>query len=1268
MVGALLIFIVVTINTVSSTVINGGWSVWGPWSIECSEICDLGQQSRWRYCDNPTPSPTGSTCAGSNVDYKPCHLKPCTGTVLATDGQSCENYCTSLGASVKCGTDIHTANRVEAFTFQGVSCSIFSIPTWNNKFDPSYQVATSACNGYLLSPEEISCDVAPPLGFKRLCNCYTPDDVGFSQWTSWGACSTTCGSGTQYQSRYCQYPPCSGDNRRRRYCSEQKCPVHGALSDWSSWSSCSVTCGGGMKTRSRTCTNPIPMYGGDQCFNIAEETGSCSVQCCPINGSFSQWTSWNSCPVCSDPLNGRHHLRYRTCLDPPPMYDGLSCSGEYVDKMPCDDLPINETCPETLLKLEGVLTEQLWENQLLYPPNTIYDDLVAFISNSIFLFYEESLAPINSSVSSVSVESFQLINNKFTSLIDIVYNSINKEEYIYLLDELRKHGSMQKLAIEINSYKVSINDSLLTNISLLGEVPKEQPDIISTTSLSSNSFEISWKSINDSNFNVFKNNTHNFTLGGYYIYLRYADVRESRYQGRTVWMNVTSTLVTGLNPGTLYKVIVLGYNAWGNGVPSKVVYVKTLPQLPVLPPDAPEITINEINPGHLFIQWEKIPLLYMNGQPVSYNMYIIRDSNGHTEFSAKIPYTSDRVQVAKLAPANHFVIKVCPENEVGEGLHCTKTTWSTKGNTQTWHFFNVQVQPRTAPNSIKISWNPVPFNWYYGDLVGYNIIYTVTKYGFNDLDNPVTKNVSAPAHQNSLTINDLVFSGHYTINVQAINQDGYGIESAFVTTENCICPLKVTTNYFMEKPYVFRNDDGTLTGLFVDVMDGLIEQVCKTCSVNGVERKSTVDWVTNGKGNWAEKHTSQEASSDIIGSPSLSFPFFLDDSTASYLTGTFVPVISYPGSFLFTMAPAFDNFVDLQIKEIASILPFILIMLLFIVICGILLWICERSKNSDQFHPDFLRGALLQGFYWSFVTMTTVGYGDKHATTIPGRIFAMFWILASMIIISTFLGSVTTVVMKTENSKFDFKMLGSKISVLKGSLEQKLAETGQAKVRALRKPENVSSVLLSRSVDGALVNVYDAALNMELFSIPQMVVLRTVETSKSYGIVLSSELSTSADFFNSAIKANATVIALAFQKYMPALQFNFPENAESTSLTSANSPQMKIAMVTLIIMLIFFTGVGASVWYLGFKRWKHKHTTEATRRRIKVNRDARRELTKMLEKWKDKITKDMANMERKHTNEKLHMWKNLKPGVQDTIRPENYAITPKYMNRPFVTS
>lgn len=75
----------------------------------------------------------------------------------------------------------------------------------------------------------------------------------------------------------------------------------------------------------------------------------------------------------------------------------------------------------------------------------------------------------------------------------------------------------------------------------------------------------------------------------------------------------------------------------------------------------------------------------MNGQPVSYNMYIIRDSNGNTEFSAKIPYTSDRVQVAKLAPANHFVIKVCPENEVGEGLHCTKTTWSTKGNSKlTW--------------------------------------------------------------------------------------------------------------------------------------------------------------------------------------------------------------------------------------------------------------------------------------------------------------------------------------------------------------------------------------------------------------------------------------------------------------------------------------------------------------------------------------------------------------------------------------------------------
>src|SRR3989338_5013507 len=50
-------------------------------------------------------------------------------------------------------------------------------------------------------------------------------------------------------------------------------PINGG---WSSWSACSVSCGGGTQTR--TCTNPIPDCGGTQCSGASSQ--SCNTQPC----------------------------------------------------------------------------------------------------------------------------------------------------------------------------------------------------------------------------------------------------------------------------------------------------------------------------------------------------------------------------------------------------------------------------------------------------------------------------------------------------------------------------------------------------------------------------------------------------------------------------------------------------------------------------------------------------------------------------------------------------------------------------------------------------------------------------------------------------------------------------------------------------------------------------------------------------------------------------------------------------------------------------
>jgi ABC-type amino acid transport substrate-binding protein len=73
---------------------------------------------------------------------------------------------------------------------------------------------------------------------------------------------------------------------------------------------------------------------------------------------------------------------------------------------------------------------------------------------------------------------------------------------------------------------------------------------------------------------------------------------------------------------------------------------------------------------------------------------------------------------------------------------------------------------------------------------------------------------------------------------------------------------------------------------------------------------------------------------------------------------------------------------------------------------GVLIWLTERRRNP-QFHQGPIKG-IGSGLWWSAVTMTTVGYGDKAPATLPGRLIAMIWMFASVIIISSFTAAIAT--------------------------------------------------------------------------------------------------------------------------------------------------------------------------------------------------------------------------------------------------------------------
>jgi ABC-type amino acid transport substrate-binding protein len=123
----------------------------------------------------------------------------------------------------------------------------------------------------------------------------------------------------------------------------------------------------------------------------------------------------------------------------------------------------------------------------------------------------------------------------------------------------------------------------------------------------------------------------------------------------------------------------------------------------------------------------------------------------------------------------------------------------------------------------------------------------------------------------------------------------------------------------------------------------------------------------------------------------------LDFSHPFISSGLGIAVHQRPGGgWLATLQRVFSG------KFLMALTP----LLLLLTLVGILVWLAERRRN-----PDFQGGPVKgigSGLWWSAVTMTTVGYGDKAPATLPGRTLAVVWMFASVIIISSFTAAIAT--------------------------------------------------------------------------------------------------------------------------------------------------------------------------------------------------------------------------------------------------------------------
>ncbi len=130
-----------------------------------------------------------------------------------------------------------------------------------------FQAVCTCYDGYVSSSAATPCDTALP-----------PVDAVYTEWAPFGDCSRSCGGGEIAWTRTCTPPrhggtPCD-NSVDYRDCNAQPCTVviDGGYSQWSEWSACSSSCPLGIagyfpgtRTRTRACTNPPPSDFGNTC-------------------------------------------------------------------------------------------------------------------------------------------------------------------------------------------------------------------------------------------------------------------------------------------------------------------------------------------------------------------------------------------------------------------------------------------------------------------------------------------------------------------------------------------------------------------------------------------------------------------------------------------------------------------------------------------------------------------------------------------------------------------------------------------------------------------------------------------------------------------------------------------------------------------------------------------------------------------------------------------------------------------------------------------
>ncbi len=154
-----------------------------------------------------------------------------------------------------------------------------------------------------------------------------------------------------------------------------------------------------------------------------------------------------------------------------------------------------------------------------------------------------------------------------------------------------------------------------------------------------------------------------------------------------------------------------------------------------------------------------------------------------------------------------------------------------------------------------------------------------------------------------------------------------------------------------------------------------------------------------------------------------------------------------------------------------SLLQVIGVLLAFMLSSAFLVWIVERK---DRHHTrDKQIRHFGDGIWWSAVTLSTVGYGDKVPHTRVGRFIGIAWIFVGVILISFFTASTAAILSKPvpEIALTITDILDNEVGALRGSAAAEFLDTRKVPYRTFDNLNTLLNAVSENEIEVAVGNV-----------------------------------------------------------------------------------------------------------------------------------------------------------------------------------------------------